>query len=121
MSLAVQDLDPAAGDPHRRLVDAVRAGGPQRLAAELGDRAHDLRALTGVPQELFVPADSSAEVFRDVLGSLQAMRSALEVLEAHAVVALADSLTLRKQAEARADAAQEPGRSEEHTSELQSH
>ena len=109
MSLAVQDLDPAVGDPHRRLVDAVRAGGPQRLAAELGDRAHDLRALTGVPQELFVPADSSAEVFRDVVGSLQAMRSALEALEAHAVVALADSLTLRKQAEARADAAQEPG------------
>ena len=109
MSLAVQDLDPAVGDPHRRLVDAVRAGGPQRLAAELGDRAHDLRALTGVPQELFVPADSSAEVFRDVLGSLQAMRSALEALEVHAVVALADSLTLRKQAEARADAAQEAG------------
>ena len=109
MSLAVQDLDPAVGDPHRRLVDAVRAGGPQRLAAELGDRAHDLRALTGVPQELFVPADSSAEVFRDVVGSLQAMRSALEVLEVHAVVALADSLTLRKQAEARADAAQEAG------------
>ena len=109
MSLAMQDLDPAAGDPHQRLVDAVRAGGPSRLAAELGDRAHDLRALTGVPQELFVPADSSAEAFRDVVGSLQAMRSALEVLEAHAVVALADSLTLRKQAEARADAAQEAG------------
>ena len=109
MSLAVQDLDPAAGDPHRRLVDAVRAGGPQRLAEELGDRAHDLRALTGISRELFVAADRSAEAFRDVVGSLHAMRSALEALETHAVVALADSLTLRKQAEARADAAQEPG------------
>jgi hypothetical protein len=109
MSLAVQDLDSAPGDPHQRLVDEVRAGGPSRLAEELGDRAHELGLLTGIAQELFVPAERSAEAFRDVIGSLHAFRSALEALETHAVVALADSLALRKQAEARADAAQEPG------------
>ena len=31
-----------------------------------------LSALTGFPQELFTPADPSAEVFRDVIGSLHA-------------------------------------------------
>jgi hypothetical protein len=109
MSLAVQDLDSAPGDPHQRLVDEVRAGGPSRLAEELGDRAHELGLLTGIAQELFVPAERSVEAFRDVIGSLHAFRSALEALETHAVVALADSLALRKQAEARAVAAQEPG------------
>jgi hypothetical protein len=109
MSLAVHDLDPAAGDPHQQLVDAVRAGGPRRLAEELGDRAHDLRALTGFGQDLFAPADTSTEGFRDVIDSLQVMRSALDTFEICAVVALADSLTLRRQAEARARAAQEAG------------
>ncbi|WNN96456.1 hypothetical protein [Brachybacterium sp. GU-2] len=111
MTLAVQDLDAAAGDPHQQLVDAVRAGGPGALAEELGDRAHVLSALTGFPQELFTAADPSAEAFRDVIGSLHALRSAIDALEIRAVVALADSLTLRRQAEARAHAAQESGRS----------
>ena len=109
MSLAVHDLDPAAGDPHQQLIDAVRDEGPQRLAEELGDRAHELRALTELRQEVFVPSDPSAEAFKDVIGSLQAMRSALDAFETFAVVALADSLTLRRQAEARAHAAQEAG------------
>lgn len=109
MSLAMHELDPAAGDPHQQLLDAVRAGGPLRLAEELGDRAHDLRALTGFPQDLFTPAVPSAEALRDVIGSLQAMRSALDAFETYAVVALAESLTLRRQAEARAHAAQEAG------------
>lgn len=109
MSLATQELDPAAGDPHQQLIDAVRAGGSSRLAEELGDRAHELRLLTGVSEDLFVPADPSTEAFRDVIGSLHAMRSALDALETHAVVALADSLTLRKQAETRARVAQEAG------------
>ncbi|WP_246821609.1 HNH endonuclease signature motif containing protein [Brachybacterium sp. HMSC06H03] len=109
MTLAVQDLDAAAGDPHQQLVDAVRAGGPGALAEELGDRAHVLSALTGFPQELFTAADPSAEAFRDVIGSLHALRSAIDALEIRAVVALADSLTLRRQAEARAHAAQESG------------
>ena len=109
MSLAVRDLDPAAGDPHQQLIDAVRAGGPRRLAEELGDRAHELRLLTGLREVLFVPSEPSAEAFADVIGSLQAMRSALDAFETFAVVALADSLTLSRQAEARARAAQEAG------------
>lgn len=109
MTLAVQDLGAAAGDPHQQLIDAVRAGGPGALAEELGDRAHVLSALTGFPQELFAPADPSAEAFRDVIGSLHSLRSAIDALETRAVVALADSLTLRRQAEARAHAAQEAG------------
>ena len=109
MTLAVQDLGAAAGDPHQQLIDAVRAGGPGALAEELGDRAHVLSALTGFPQELFTPADPSAEAFRDVIGSLHSLRSAIDALETRAVVALADSLTLRRQAEARAHAAQEAG------------
>ena len=68
-----------------------------------------LSALTGFPQELFAPADPSAEAFRDVIGSLHSLRSAIDALETRAVVALADSLTLRRQAEARAHAAQEAG------------
>ena len=111
MTLAVQDLGAAAGDPHQQLIEAVRAGGPGALAEELGDRAHVLSALTGFPQELFTPADPSAEAFRDVIGSLHSLRSAIDALETRAVVALADSLTLRRQAEARAHAAQDhPGR-----------
>ncbi|MEY8656958.1 HNH endonuclease [Brachybacterium paraconglomeratum] len=109
MTLAVQDLGAAAGDPHQQLIEAVRAGGPGALAEELGDRAHVLSALTGFPQELFAPADPSAEAFRDVIGSLHSLRSAIDALETRAVVALADSLTLRRQAEARAHAAQEAG------------
>ncbi|MCT1908636.1 HNH endonuclease [Brachybacterium paraconglomeratum] len=109
MTLAVQDLGAAAGDPHQQLIDAVRAGGPGALAEELGDRAHVLSALTGFPHELFTPADPSAEAFRDVIGSLHSLRSAIDALETRAVVALADSLTLRRQAEARAHAAQESG------------
>lgn len=109
MTLAVQDLGAASGDPHQQLIDAVRAGGPGALAEELGDRAHVLSALTGFPQELFTPADPSAEAFRDVIGSLHALRSAIDALETRAVVALADSLTLRRQAEARAQAAHEAG------------
>ena len=109
MTLAVQDLGAAAGDPHQQLIEAVRAGGPGALAEELGDRAHVLSALTGFPQELFAPADPSAEAFRDVIGSLHSLRSAIDALETRAVVALADSLTLRRQSEARAHAAQEAG------------
>ncbi len=109
MSLALQELGAVAGDPHQRLIDAVRAGGPGTLAEELGDRAHVLSVLAGSPQGLFTAADPSTEAFRDVIGNLHTLRSALDALETRAVVALADSLTLRRRSEARARVAQEAG------------
>ena len=45
MTLAVQDLGAAAGDPHQQLIDAVRAGGPGALAEELDSALQALRGL----------------------------------------------------------------------------
>src|SRR5699024_7912153 len=86
MSSIAQGFDSASGDPHQALVDAVRTGGAEALAALLGDQTFVLQELALRPRELFTPGDA---------------------LEARAVVALADSLTLHKQAEARARTAQE--------------
>src|SRR5699024_7243292 len=53
MFVNAQALDPAPGDPHRALVDAVRTEGPQALAEMVGDGAFALRELALHPQQLF--------------------------------------------------------------------
>ncbi|MGO1504458.1 MAG: HNH endonuclease [Brachybacterium sp.] len=107
MFLAVQSFDPASGDPHRMLVDSVRAGGPQALAALLGDGTFALREIALRPQQMFAADATLASAFRDVVGTIHELRSAMDALEARAVTALAESLTLEKQSEARAHSAHE--------------
>ncbi|WP_422115620.1 HNH endonuclease [Brachybacterium sp. UNK5269] len=107
MSQIAQGIGSAAGDPHQLLVDAVRDGGPGALAAALGDQAFLLRELALRPLALFVATDRGAPGFAEVVGRLHELRSAMDALEARAVVALADSLGLEKKAELMARAAQE--------------
>ncbi|GAA4522037.1 HNH endonuclease [Brachybacterium paraconglomeratum] len=107
MSSIVQGFGEGPGDPHQALVDAVHVGGSSALASTLGDQAFVLRELTLRPQVLFTPGDAESVSFTEVVGRIHELRSALDALEARAVVALADSLTLQKQAEVRAHAAQE--------------
>ena len=107
MSHLAQHPDSAPGDPHRALVEAVRTGGPSALAAVLGDQGFVLRELALRPRELFTPGTERGTAFTGVVGMIHELRSALDAVEARAVVALADSLTLRKQAEANARVAQE--------------
>ena len=109
MFVNAQALDPAPGDPHRALVDAVRTEGPQALAEMVGDGAFALRELALHPQQLFTSDAALAGRYREVVGMIHELRSAMDALEARAVTAFADSLTLEKQAEARAHAAHEEG------------
>jgi hypothetical protein len=107
MSSIAQGFDSASGDPRRVFVDAVRSEGTSALAAALGDQAFVLRELALRPQDLFTPDAALGSSFTEVVGRVHELRSAMDALEARAVVALADSLTLEKQAEARAEVAQE--------------
>ncbi|MDN5900930.1 MAG: HNH endonuclease [Brachybacterium sp.] len=107
MSRIAQHVDPAPGDPHQALVDAVHAGGAPVLAAALGDQGFVLRELALRPGGLFTAGDMLGATFTNVVGMIHELRSAVDALEARAVVALAESLTLQKQAEARARTAQE--------------
>lgn len=107
MSSIVQGFGAGPGDPHQALVDAVHSGGSSMLAATLGDQAFVLRELSLTPRALFTPRDTESAAFTGVVGRIHELRSALDALEARAVVALADSLTLQKQAEVHARAAQE--------------
>lgn len=107
MSTEMHVVDPAPGDPHQALVDAVHGGGSSALAAVLGDQAFVLRELALRPQELFTPGDVLGTVFTEIVGRIHELRSAMDALAARAVVALADSLTLEKQAAVRARSAQE--------------
>lgn len=87
----------------------MRTGGAEALAALLGDQTFVLQELALRPRELFTPGDALGASFTAVVGRIHELRSAMDALEARAVVALADSLTLRRQSEARAHAAQEAG------------
>src|SRR5699024_6278793 len=107
MSSIAQGFDSASGDPHQALVDAVRTGGAEALAALLGDQTFVLQELALRPRELFTAGDVLGASFTAVVGRIHELRSAMDALEARAIVALADSLTLHKQAEARARTAQE--------------
>lgn len=107
MMYLAQEFDSTAGDPHQQVVDAVREGGPRTLAAQLGDQAFLLTALATEPGSLFSPTDTASAAYTEVMARLFEARSALDALEARTVVALADSLTLEKKAEAMAHAAQE--------------
>ena len=91
------------------LVEAVHAEGPQALAAMLGDGAHALTEIALDPQQLFTAEAALGSSYRDVMGMIHQLRSAMDALEARAVTAFADSLTLEKQAEARARTAHEEG------------
>ena len=108
MTSIVQGIGEGPGDPHQALVDAVHAGGSSELASVLGDQAFVLREVTLMPRKLFTPGVAESVAFTEVVGRIHELRSALDALEARAVVALTDSLTLQKQAEVRARAAQEP-------------
>ncbi|MFC7375309.1 HNH endonuclease [Brachybacterium sp. GCM10030267] len=101
--------DQTAGGYSERLVETVRAGGPRRLATELGDIVYLLSSLATEPGEIFEPGTHPATEFRDVIGRIHEATGALDALEARAVVALADSLKRDRHAEAAADAANEPG------------
>ncbi|MGP9538450.1 HNH endonuclease [Brachybacterium sp. AOP43-C2-M15] len=107
MSSSAQSVTPAAGDPHQQLLDAVHAGGPPALAAALGDQTFLLAELALRPLDLFTPKDDAVSTFTEVVGRIHEHRSALDALEARTVVALAESLTIAKQADARARTAQE--------------
>ena len=85
----------------------MRTGGAEALAALLGDQTFVLQELALRPRELFTPGDALGASFTAVVGRIHELRSAMDALEARAIVALADSLTLHKQAEARARTAQE--------------
>ncbi|MGO1409566.1 MAG: HNH endonuclease [Brachybacterium sp.] len=104
---SAQAIGSAPGDPHQALVDAVHEGGASTLAAVLGDQGFVLRELALRPRELFTPSDVLAAEFTNVVGMIHELRSAMDALEARAAVALVESLTLQKQAEARARTAQE--------------
>ena len=104
---SAQEIGSAPGDPHQALVDAVHSGGTSALAAVLGDQGFVLRELALRPQGLFTPGDVLGTAYTNVVGMIHELRSAMDALEARAVVALAESLTLQKQAEARARTAQE--------------
>jgi len=107
MSPSAQALDQSPCDPHRVLVDAVHSGGAPALAAVLGDQGFVLRELALRPQQLFTPDARRGAEFTAVVGMVHELRSAMDALEARAVVALAESLTLEKQAVVRARTAQE--------------
>ena len=113
MFFNAQAPDPASGDPHRVLVETVRAGGPRALAAMLGDGAFTMKELALRPQQMLTADAALGSAYRDVVGRIHELRSAMDALEARAVTALADSLTLEKQAEVRADTAQEETAQEE--------
>ncbi|WP_394216511.1 HNH endonuclease [Brachybacterium vulturis] len=104
---SAREIDSAPGDPHQALLDAVHAGGVAALAAALGDQGFMLRELALRPGELFVPGEALGAAYTNVIGMIHELRSAMDALEARAVVALAESLTCEKQAEARARTAQE--------------
>ena len=108
MSPAEQTVDPAPGDPHQALVDAVHDGGTAGLAAVVGDQGFLLQELALAPRELFTAGDARGGELTALVGRIHELRSAMDALEARAVVALAESLALAKQAEARARTAQEP-------------
>lgn len=99
--------EPASGDRHPMLVETVRTGGPHALTAMLGDGAFTLRELALRPQHVFAADADLASAHKGVVGMIHELRSAMDALEARAVTALAESLTLQKQAEVRAREAHE--------------
>src|SRR5699024_8982614 len=93
--------EPASGDRHPMLVETVRTGGPHALTAMLGDGAFTLRELALRPQHVFAADADLASAHKGVVGMIHELRSAMDALEARAVTALAESLTLQEQAEVR--------------------
>ncbi|ASK67070.1 HNH endonuclease [Brachybacterium avium] len=85
----------------------MHAGGVAALAAALGDQGFMLRELALRPRELFVPDEALGGAYTNVVGMIHELRSAMDALEARAVVALAESLIRERQAEARAHTAHE--------------
>src|SRR5699024_2430629 len=79
-----QEFDSASGDPHQALVDAVRTGGAEALAALLGDQTFVLQELALRPREPFTPGDAPGASFTAVVARIQGLRSARDAPGARA-------------------------------------
>ncbi|GAA1314394.1 MAG: DUF222 domain-containing protein [Brachybacterium tyrofermentans] len=109
MNTDSQDVDADDGDPTRRQLDVLRHGGPVALAELLGDQSYLLAELALEPGAMFAldgPERLSAH-YSAVVGRLHEQRSALEALEARAIVSLAESIRRETHAQEAANAAQE--------------
>ena len=89
------------------LLDALRQQGPAALAEALGDLAHLLQEVAGDPGAAFDLEGNDRREFTDLLGNLQVCASAMDALEARAVIALRDITRRDRHAEARDRAAHE--------------
>ena len=85
----------------------LRQAGPLGVAEALGDLSHLLRELAGDPGIAFDLDGTVREDFSSLLGNLREAGSALEALEARAVIALRDATRCDRRAAARDRAAHE--------------
>lgn len=109
MTASAQEFEPGPEDPSRQLLDALRAAGPRALAEMLGNQTHVLAALAAEPEDLLDPGAHATTDFSELVARLHEQAAALEVLEARAMVALADATHRELRAEEEARAAQEAG------------
>lgn len=107
MSRIAQMIEGAMGEAHRPLLDALRADGPVGLSILLADVRELLVECATDPAGMFDAAQRDRGDFSALLGVIHESLSALEALEARAVVGLGDAISRDRRAEASAEAAQE--------------
>src|SRR5699024_2342738 len=101
MTISPHVLGPEGESSAQALLDGLREQGPEALAAALGDLAHLLQEIARDPGRGFALEGRARQDVTDLLGNLQGCASALDALEARAVVALRDITRRDWHAEAR--------------------
>ena len=115
MTISPHVLGPEGESSAQALLDGLREQGPEALAAALGDLAHLLQEIARDPGRGFALEGRARRDITDLLGNLQDCASAMDALEARAVLALRDITRRDRHAAARDRAAHEPGAEESPT------
>lgn len=90
MTAATRDRAPGGGLFPQEHLAALRQAGPLGVAEAFGDLAHLLKELAGVPGTAFELDGTARGDLTTLLGNLRETGTALEALEARAVIALRD-------------------------------
>ena len=107
MTAATRDRAPGGGLFPQEHLAALRQAGPLGVAEAFGDLAHLLKELAGVPGTAFELDGTARGDLTTLLGNLRETGTALEALEARAVIALRDATRRDRRAAARDRAAHE--------------
>ena len=107
MSAATREQAPGEGLFPKEHLAVLRQAGPLGVAEALGDLSHLLRELSGDPGIAFDLDGTAREDFSTLLGNLREAGTALEALEARAVIALRDATRRDRRAAVRDRAAHE--------------